>query len=328
MFRPLANVTSAFAIVVLAAAVAVSSADASQLIDRNATAVRLQVNGKDEAMLTYTVAGKLKHVLAWGAVNARPPSPEDKQVSFSVDYSGGWGKYHTANYWQTADWVCLPYDEPPLAGKVAACKALDGSYWALQEWPQALPDLGYEPWTPEQRANWLELSHWTGNTIAKLTAYTDWVYNGRYQGVFGRLTLGGVPVYGFGSTRYGVPTDSYGRLIYLDTYDSTYGRGWYRENSFLLHNPTGTYCYGFYRFDPTRGGYQHPPGQATPRGPGAGARYRLTVQGPGVTPNVQTEINGLHAFDPNNPSDVAYQSKQAALVRSLGDKSCLAGNGT
>src|SRR5579862_8230212 len=161
---------SAFGVVVLAAGAIVSGASASQLIDRNASAVRLQVDAKGEAMLTYTVEGRVKHVLAWGAVNARPPARGGKQVAFELDYSGGFGKYHARDYWQTADWVCLPYDGPPLAWQVAACKGLDGSYWALQEWPQARPDLGYTPWTPAQDANWLERSHWTSNTVAKLTA--------------------------------------------------------------------------------------------------------------------------------------------------------------
>jgi len=317
----------AIAVVSLAAAVVVAAAQGSQLIDRNATAVRLQVDAKGEAMLTYTVAGKVKHVLAWGAVNARPPARGGKQVAFELDYSGGWGKYRARDYWQTADWVCLPYDGPQLAGQVAACKGLDGSYWALQEWPQALPDLGYTPWTSAQDANWLELSHWTGNTVAKLTAYTDWVYDGRFQEVFGRLSLGGLPVYGFGTTRYGAPTDSFGRLIYLDSYDSAYGPGWHRENSFVSHNPTGVFCYGFYPFDPTKGGYQHPPGEIAVRGPGTGTRYRLTAEGPGVTPNVQVEISGLHAFNPRNPSDVALESERSAQLRSYGDKSCLAGHG-
>ena len=87
----------------------------------------------------------------------------------------------------------------------------------------------------------------------------DWVYNGRFQDLFGRYTYRGTPVYGYGTTRYGAPTDGFGALIYLDTYDSVYGPGWQRENSFVSHNPTGAFCYGFYPFDPTKGGYAHPP---------------------------------------------------------------------
>jgi hypothetical protein len=46
-----------------------------------------------------------------------------------------------------------------------------------------------------------------------------------------------------------------------------YGAGWKRENSFVPHNPTGAFCYGFYSFDPTKGGYRHPPGRTACRGP-------------------------------------------------------------
>ena len=33
-----------------------------------------------------------------------------------------------------------------------ACKAPDGSYWALQSWQRMLPNLGYAPWKKLQRA--------------------------------------------------------------------------------------------------------------------------------------------------------------------------------
>ncbi len=194
----------------------------------------------------------------------------------------------------------------------------------MQSWPQPLPNLGYTPWTPELRANWMEVSHWSGDT-AKLETGSDWVYSGRFQQVFGRLTYGGSPVYGFGTTNVGAPTDNFGRLIYLDTYNSTYGTGWKRENSFVPHNPTGVFCYGFYSFDPTKGGYKHPPGQTEKRGPGTGERYRLTASGPGVTPNVATIVPGIHAFDPDNVQDVDYQRQEAAILASWGDKQCRAG---
>src|SRR5581483_4305722 len=52
-----------------------------------------------------------------------------------------------------------------------------------------------------------------------------------------RLTYDGPPVHGYGTTQRGAPTDGFGRLIYLDTYNSVYGEGWRRENSFVAHNP-------------------------------------------------------------------------------------------
>jgi len=307
------------------AALALSgNAFGAQLIDRNATGVVLEVNTKGEAMLVYDAGGRLKHVLVWGAINALPPTTSRPQVKFQVDYAGGWGKYHT-QYWKHFVNQCGKYDGPALPNVVTECKAPDSSYWAVQQWPQALPDLGFSPWTSAQQAMWMEISHWTG-PVASLTANSDWVYSGRFQEIFGQYTWAGDPVYGFGTTSYGVPTDNYGRLIYLDTFNSVYGGGWRRENSFVPHNPTGVYCYGFYTFDPTKGGYQHPPGQNAIRGPGVGDRYRLIAAGPGVTPNVEADIGALHAFDPNNAADVAYEKTQTALLQSFGDKSCLAGH--
>jgi len=73
------------AVVLLAAAT--PAAHASQLIDRNATGVKLQVNAR-QALLTYRAAGVAKHVVASGAVNALPPSHGRPQVKFTLDYSG------------------------------------------------------------------------------------------------------------------------------------------------------------------------------------------------------------------------------------------------
>src|ERR687884_494982 len=266
----------------LVAAALPSPAAGSQLIDRNATAVQLAVNRKDEAMITYRTAGRLKRVLVWGAVNARFPSAGSHQVRFKKDYAGGWGKYRRL-YWRGFRNVCRPYDGPALAWFVAGCKAPNGSYWALQSWQTALPDLGLAPWLQSQRTWWLHLSHWTGQ-LAKLDVYTDWIYGGRFQEVFGQYTYNGVGIRGFGTTRVGAPTDGYGRLLFLDTFNSKYGKGWLRENSFVSHGPPGMFCYGFYARNPWLGGYAHP--RSTPnrkRGPGTGELYRITAPGPGVT---------------------------------------------
>ena len=313
---------AAVACACLLAIAAGPSARASQLIDRNAGSVRLAVNTKGEALLTYYARGGLQHVLAWGAENARQPSSGKPQVRFRKDYSGGWGKYRT-QYWRGFRNACRRYDGPPLAFLVTACKASDGSYWALQSWQTPLPDLGMTPWLPVQRARELHLSHWSG-PIARLEAWADWVGSRRYHQVFGRVTYNGLPVYGFGTTRLGAPTDGYGRLVYLDTYDSRYGKGWHRENSFVAHNPTGVFCYGFYAFDPTHG-YPHPARYpSTPRGPGNGRKYRLTINGPGVTPDVSVIVDGLHDFDRGNPADVAFEAQQNAILDSIigSDKLC------
>ena len=35
-------------------------------------------------------------------------------------------------------------------------------------------------------------------------------------------------------------------VVFLDTFGSDYGDGWQRDNSFLTHRPTGTFCYGLF----------------------------------------------------------------------------------
>ena len=101
-----------------------------------------------------------------------------------------------------------------------------------------------------------------------------------------------------------------------------YGSGWRRENSFVPHNPTGAFCYGFYPFDPTRGGYQYPPGQTAKRGPGIGDMYRLTASGAGVTPNISVTIPAIGPYDASKAPD---RQLSDALLRSYGDRSCVAG---
>ena len=305
--------------VLLAALIVAGSANAAQLIDRNATNVRLSTNTKGEALLTYQKGGVTRHVLIWGAINAAPPVQGQHQVKFSLDYSGGYGKYHKV-YWKVFKGTCGKYDGPSIPNMVAACKSFDGSYWAAQEWPQPLPDLGFTPWRPDLSAKWLEVSHWSG-PLPTLEVHMGWVYSG-YQQIFGRYLYAGQPIFGFGTTSVGAPTDTFGRLIYLDTHDSVYGPGWRRENSFVSHNPSGAFCYGFYSFDPTRGGYQHPPGQTAKRGPGIGDEYRLTASGTGVMPNISVTIPSIGAYD---SSKAGERQASDAMLRSYGDKSCLAG---
>ena len=286
--------------VAAAALILVGTAQGSQIIDRNASGVRLAVNAKGQALVTYRARGSFHRVVASGAINARYPNPSVPQVRFRKDYSG--------RSWSSAGSSCRPYTGPKLAFFVAGCSAPDGTYWALQSWRRTLPNFDARP-TARLGAWELHLSHWNG-TLASLGAWTDWVYGGRFHHLFRRLTYGGQPVYGFNATKAGSPLDDYGRNIYVDTFDSRYGKGWHRENAFLAHRPTGVFCYGFYKF--------------TSRGPGNGAKYRLSVVGPGVTPDVSIVIPGLHDYDGNNAGDVAYERQQNALEDQVaaGDKKC------
>jgi hypothetical protein len=269
------------------------AAGASEIIDRNAQNVRLAVNAQGQALITYRAQGRVHHVRAWGSINARHPSQSRPQVRFRKDYSG--------RHWTSFKDSCRAYDGPRLAFQVAACAAPDGSYWALQSWRRTLRNFDGRPRGGLGRSE-LHLSHWSG-AIAQIEAWTDWVYNGRFHHLFGRLTYAGRPVHGFSATPVGSPTDTYGRNIYVDTFNSRYGKGWRRENGFLAHRPSGIFCYGFYPF--------------TKRGPGSGEKYRLTVIGPGVTPDVSITIPGLRDYNPNNPADVAHERQQNALQDSI-----------
>jgi energy-coupling factor transporter ATP-binding protein EcfA2 len=125
--------------------------------------------------------------------------------------------------------------------------------------------------------------------------------------IFGRLTYRGRGVYGFTATGLGAPLDSYGRNIYVDTFNSRYGKGWHRENSFLTHHrghTLGDFCYGFFPH------FGHPTGQ--------GAKYRATAEGPGVTPDVMWAADDIGAFD------ATVQQQMQSLERSWGDPKCRA----
>jgi hypothetical protein len=184
------------------------------------------------------------------------------------------------DYWKT--FTCPAYHGPRLAWQVAACTAPDGSDWAVQEWQRQLPDYGVDP-TPKQAAWEVHLSHWTG-ALPVLTVHSNWAYARRYDHLFGTFTYDGTGVYGFRSTRNGEPLDSFGRNLYLDTFDSAYGAGWRRENSFLTHKYGGSFCYGFYPHG------SHPAGKGT--------EYRAIIIGPGVTPDVMWHGNAPGPYNP------------------------------
>ena len=263
-----------------AVAAAPAPASASQTIARNATDVRLAVSRNRVALLTYRSEGRLHHTLAWGAINARTPSRSVRQVQFRLDYSGGWGS-RRKDLWRGFKNVCGPYQGPELHYLVAACTAPDGSHWVVQKWRRLLPPFGRRP-TFAQRAVELQLSHFAGD-LPEFVVKTDWVYR-HYDHLYGWLKYKDKGVYGFSASTYGSPLDKWGRNVFVDTYDSRYGRGWKRENGFLTHRPSGGFCYGFY-----------PHGN---RPVGKGTEYRATVMGPGVTPILFWQGAAPGPFDP------------------------------
>ena len=275
---------------VLAAAAALAfpaAAAASVKVGVNASSATISADSKGHALVVYRSGGKLHRVLAWGAVNARPPSGSVPQVTFRLNNSGGKVK-------NTCHRVKLQ-----LAWLVFACRAGDGSYWALQSWQRLLPNNGGRP-SAAQAAHELRLSHWTG-PVASLRIGWGWSFHRAHQ-MFGRYTYGGQGVFGF-HVRNGVPLDGYGRNIYIDAFNSDIGKGWKRVNSFLAHGPIGAFCYGFFK----HGGHT-----------GVGPQMRATAIGPGVTPDVlwQSHVPGAY----NRSADLAADAQMKKLL--AGDKLC------
>jgi hypothetical protein len=281
-------------------------AGAAEIVARNAKQIHLSTDTQGRAMVTYNLRGRMWHVFYSGAINARQPSQAVKQVKFKVDYSGGRGE------WRRFKNTCRPYDGPKLAWFVTACKAKDGSYWALQAWQRMLPNAGYVPWKPEQKAVELHISHWTGE-LAQIEVYQDWIYGGKFHEVFGRATYKGQPIYGFKTTSSGKPLDTYGRLVFVDTFGSAYGPGWRRENSFVAHKPSGMFCYGFFPW----GKYGNYPNPRSQKISGHGKKYRVTLSGPGVTPDVMWTGNGLPDYDATIPELLAIEQEMSAKVREM-----------
>jgi hypothetical protein len=290
-------------------------ATASDLPDLNATHVTLAVHG-GTALVTYTTRGTTRHVFVWGAVNALTPGSGKPQVRFKHDYSGGLHSLHRAAWVSFVD-ECTPYIGPKLAYFVAGCTAPDGSYWAVQRWQRNLPHRGFTPWTDGQRAWELHLSHWTG-PLAQVELDADWAFDGAAHGIFGRLSYGGAPVHGFHTASSGAPLDSYGRSLYIDTRNSSYGprlepgdvdRLSQSDRRFLLlvlaHHDVSL------------------PG-SPPRPAGNGDRYRISVVGPGVTPDVVAEAADPGAWNPNDRAKVTFEQQQLRLFNEVtaGDKFC------
>jgi hypothetical protein len=297
---------------VTSALVAAAPANGSQRLgDVNVHNPTLAVNAKGEALITYTrEGGRVRHVLAWGAINAREPNPVLPQVRFQIDNSGGWRKYRRL-VWNTFRNACGPYDGPQLVWMVAACKAPDGSYWALQSWQRIQPMRGFAAFKPAHMKYELHLSHWTG-PLAQLDVSPNFTYGGMWQGLFGRLLYKGVPVHGFRT-----PTDRVydfsARYFYIDTFNSVWGPGWKRAAAKVTHDPNGGFCFSFVPDRP-------PPGYPNRniRPAGNGDRHRVTVMGPGVTPVIQWEGAGLGKYDP------AIDARFNQIFDSMlaGDKAC------
>ena len=265
----------------------VPSAQAAQFVARSVRFhnVHFKVDGRDRGILTYTAHGVTRHVILWGGRNAKPPNPAhpNSQSKLRRDYSGGYGAFGRA-IWKHRN-RCGVYTGPALSyPAIAKCTMANGTNWVVQRWHHRLmPNGGFNTCTgPLQCTNELWVSHFTSDAMPQLWLKFYYTVRATWRGVhldglYGRLSYRGIGAYGFSSTRTGAPRDSFGRLVYVDTYNSRWGSGWRRENSFLTHSHSdGGFCDVLW---PNRFGRKN--------SPGSGQTYRAIANGPGVTPIVE-----------------------------------------
>ena len=131
----------------------------------------------------------------------------------------------------------------------------DGSNWALQAWQRDLPDNGWSPKNSDRVRLGAAREPLVGPAARPLVQDgLDYATapGGPFDHLYGTFTYNGHPVYGFSSSSAGAPTDSFGRLVSMDTLNPPWKRGyrqvggWYRYNTFLTHRPYGDFCTGVF----------------------------------------------------------------------------------
>jgi hypothetical protein len=257
----------------LAALAAAPAASASTLVARDASHVRLRVDRHGNALVEFRTRAGAGHVLYWGAVDA-------SALTFRHDSSGGFMS-HRADPRRFRN-ACRPYGGPPLLALVRGCTARDGSFWVLQSWSYHLKNYGGSRGPKE-----LRLSHFTGE-LPVLWAKPDWSWRGRYHHLYGQLTYLGKPVLPRKVGPLGQVLDMRGRNVAVDSLDSDMGEGWHRVNAMLAGRPSGEFCLGF----TPKGVFTRLTGRSRVN------RYRVSVAGPFVAPDVRTYFSGPAPYDP------------------------------
>ena len=220
------------------AVLAPPAAAGSELIARNATAsasrpTRRAARSSRSARRAVETAARL------GARSTRGhPSQAQPQVAFKLQYGGSIGPN-----------VCGAYKGPPLAWQVAACTAPDGD-------PLGAPGLAAD--APELRRRAERASKppgssgsRTGRAACQARDLDGLVVPPLPPPLRASSPTATGGVFGFKSTRFGVPLDTYGRNIFVDTFGSATAPAGSGEQ---LPDPRagGGFCYGFYPTARTR----------------------------------------------------------------------------
>ena len=183
------------------AAVTPAPASASIMVASWARSPTLKVTAKGAAEVDWTASGRRHSVVIYR------------------DGSRRYGKHLKARD------VSSPTTATTVPMALVVRQTPNGSFWALQAWRRL-------------RTGPLELrfSRWKGApTVLTLGAVCcKW----RSENVVGQATFHGRPIFGHHATSTGVPLDTYGRNVYLDTLRNG---AWRRMMGILTHRNTGRF---------------------------------------------------------------------------------------
>ena len=219
-----------------------------------------------------------RHVLVWGAINARTPDSRPAAGPLLARLHGRPAAAAARPSGSASATPAAATTAPSSATSSPAARRRDGSYWALQRWQRNLPIRGLAAVDAWQRAYELRLSHWVGPL-----AQVESTRTGRSRRRAGHLRphdIRGKPVHGFHTPSTASRRDTYGRcrlhrharLGIRAGLEARRRQGApSQERRLLLQlRPPGAAA--------------RLPDDRAPRGPGNGDRHRVTAMGPGVTP--------------------------------------------
>ena len=235
-----------------AAAIAAGAAQASQLIDRNATQVSMKANAKGEQ--PHTTARRQGEARARLGSRERDCSDRMQAGGVQARLLGRGTASITARHWDVFNGACLSVRGLRC---VERCRVQGGRRrWACS--PGSPPRLRGRRHRDAAGVGTeaLALGRRSAGALADDRLGVSQV-RPRPSGRTPTTARGS----SFKSTS-GAPLDSFGRNIYVDVH-LAYGAGWKRDNSFLTHKVKGSFCYGFYPHG------SHPAGRL---------RYRATAK--------------------------------------------------
>ena len=234
--------------------------------------------------MTYTRPdGQVRRVLAWGALDAVVPDPSVPQQRFELDYDGRLGQVPQGSATGARSRTCAGRTPGPrsrtasrraprLTAPTGRSRAGSGSSRCA-----ASPASGPCTWRGSctsrtgRRRSPCSRSRRTGRTAAPSRACSDGCCTGEGPCTARRH-------------RRGTPGPRTRATSTSTRSTPSTAPGWKRDGAKVTHVGSGGFCYSFAPLAAPPAGYP-----AVPTVSGKGERHRVTVMGPGVTPDVQWE---------------------------------------